>query len=86
VPDIDRIIKIYHKNFVRFEAKANSPWVGLICDGQSIPYDFHKTGFNALSISLNCVVMSIVKSIHMSRTLFLGLKKGLGNTEQFIFA
>jgi predicted SAM-dependent methyltransferase len=46
VPDIDRIVKIYHKNFAHFETKGNSPWIGLIYGGQSTPYDFHKTGFN----------------------------------------
>jgi len=47
VPDIDRIVRIYHKNFKHFETRGNSPWVGLIYGGQSTPYDFHKTGFNA---------------------------------------
>lgn len=47
VPDIDRIVKIYHKNFKHFETPGNSPWVGLIYGGQSTPYDYHKTGFNA---------------------------------------
>lgn len=47
VPDIDRIVRIYHKNFPHFETPGNSPWVGLIYGGQSTPYDFHKTGFNA---------------------------------------
>jgi predicted SAM-dependent methyltransferase len=47
VPDIDRIVRIYHKNFKHFETTGNSPWIGLIYGGQSTPYDFHKTGFNA---------------------------------------
>lgn len=47
VPDIDRIIRIYHKNFKHFETRGNSPWIGLLYGGQSTPYDFHKTGFNA---------------------------------------
>ncbi len=47
VPDIDRIVRIYSKNFPHFETPGNSPWIGLIYGGQSTPYDFHKTGFNA---------------------------------------
>jgi predicted SAM-dependent methyltransferase len=47
VPDIDRIVRIYHKNFIHFETPGHSPWIGLIYGGQSTPYDFHKTGFNA---------------------------------------
>jgi predicted SAM-dependent methyltransferase len=47
VPDIDRIVRIYYKNFKHFETRENSPWIGLIYGGQSTPYDFHKTGFNA---------------------------------------
>lgn len=47
VPDIDRIVKIYTNNLKHFETPGNAPWIGLIYGGQSIPYDFHKTGFNA---------------------------------------
>lgn len=47
VPDIDRIVRIYHKNFEHFHKSGHSPWVGLIYGGQSTPYDYHKTGFNA---------------------------------------
>lgn len=47
VPDIDRIVRIYSKNFEHFETSGNSPWIGLIYGGQSTPYDFHKTGYNA---------------------------------------
>lgn len=47
VPDIDRIVGIYHDNPKHFETKGNSPWIGLIYGGQSTPYDFHKTGFKA---------------------------------------
>lgn len=47
VPDIDRIVRIYYKNFEHFEKPGHSPWVGLIYGGQSTPYDYHKTGFNA---------------------------------------
>lgn len=47
VPDIDRIVRIYHKNFKHFETPGHSPWIGLIYGGQSTPYDYHKTGFNA---------------------------------------
>jgi predicted SAM-dependent methyltransferase len=47
VPDIDRIVKIYSKNLKHFETPGNSPWIGLIYGGQSTPYDFHKTGYNA---------------------------------------
>lgn len=47
VPDIDRIVRIYHKNFAHFETPGNTPWIGLIYGGQVNQYDFHKTGFNA---------------------------------------
>lgn len=46
VPDIDRIVKIYHKNWEHFQTPANSPWIGLLYGGQGNKYDFHKTGFN----------------------------------------
>lgn len=46
VPDIDKIVKIYQKNWDHFQAKGNSPWIGLIYGGQTTKYDFHKTGFN----------------------------------------
>ena len=46
VPDLDRIVKIYAKNWEHFQTPGNSPWVGLIYGGQSTPYDYHKTGFN----------------------------------------
>lgn len=46
VPDIDRIVKIYHENWQHFQTTGNSPWVGLLYGGQGDPYDFHKTGFN----------------------------------------
>ena len=46
VPDIDRIVKIYHDNWQHFQTTGNSPWVGLLYGGQGDPYDFHKTGFN----------------------------------------
>lgn len=46
VPDIDRIVKVYHKNFPHFETPGHTPWIGLIYGGQTNPYDFHKTGFN----------------------------------------
>jgi predicted SAM-dependent methyltransferase len=51
VPDIDRIVRIYHKNFKHFETRGHSPWIGLIYGGQTTPYDFHKTGFNACWLS-----------------------------------
>lgn len=51
VPDIDRIVRIYHKNFEHFHTKGHAPWTGLIYGGQSTPYDFHKTGFNACWLS-----------------------------------
>jgi len=51
VPDIDRIVRIYHKNFEHFHTKGHAPWIGLIYGGQSTPYDFHKTGFNACWLS-----------------------------------
>ncbi len=47
VPDIDKIVKIYNKNWEHFQKKGHSPWNGLIYGGQSTRYDFHKTGFNA---------------------------------------
>ena len=46
VPDIDRIVKIYIKNWRHFQTDGNSPWVGLIYGGQTDQYDFHKTGWN----------------------------------------
>ena len=46
VPDIDRIVKIYHDNWQHFQTTGNSPWIGLLYGGQGDPYDFHKTGFN----------------------------------------
>lgn len=46
VPDMDRIVKIYHKNWQHFQTPGNSPWVGLIYGGQWNQYDYHKTGFN----------------------------------------
>lgn len=47
VPDIDKIVKIYSKNWEHFQKRGHSPWNGLIYGGQSTKYDFHKTGFNA---------------------------------------
>lgn len=47
VPDLDRIVKIYSANLNHFETPGNSPWIGLLYGGQSTPYDFHKTGYNA---------------------------------------
>ena len=46
VPDIDRIVKIYHENWQHFQTPGNAPWIGLLYGGQGDPYDFHKTGFN----------------------------------------
>lgn len=46
VPDIDRIVKIYIKNWDHFQTPGHSPWIGLIYGGQEDQYDFHKTGFN----------------------------------------
>jgi len=46
VPDIDRIVKIYVKNWAHFQTPGNSPWIGLLYGGQGDSYDFHKTGFN----------------------------------------
>jgi hypothetical protein len=46
VPDIDRIVKIYHENWQHFQTPGNSPWIGLLYGGQGDPYDFHKKGFN----------------------------------------
>lgn len=47
VPDIDRIVRIYSKNFEHFQKPGHTPWIGLLYGGQTTPYDFHKTGFNA---------------------------------------
>lgn len=46
VPDIDRIVRIYHKNWEHFQTPGNSPWIGLLYGGQHDEYDYHKTGFN----------------------------------------
>ena len=46
VPDIDRIVKIYSKNWQHFQTPGNTPWIGLLYGGQTDSYDFHKTGFN----------------------------------------
>jgi len=46
VPDIDRIVRIYTKNWTHFQTDGNSPWIGLLYGGQLDEYDFHKTGFN----------------------------------------
>lgn len=47
VPDLDKIVKIYMKNWDHFRRDGNSPWIGLIYGGQKDEFDFHKTGFNA---------------------------------------
>ena len=46
VPDMDRIVDIYKRNWKHFQTPGNSPWIGLIWGGQTTPHDFHKTGFN----------------------------------------
>jgi len=46
VPDMDRIVKVYYKNWKHFQTPPNTPWIGLIYGGQEDQYDFHKTGFN----------------------------------------
>lgn len=46
VPDMDRIVKVYYKNWGHFQTPPNTPWIGLIYGGQEDQYDFHKTGFN----------------------------------------
>jgi SAM-dependent methyltransferase len=46
VPDIDRIVKIYVKNWDHFQKDGHSPWVGLLYGGQTDQYDYHKTGWN----------------------------------------
>lgn len=46
VPDMDKIVKIYYKNWQHFQTPGNSPWIGLIWSGQGTKYDYHKTGFN----------------------------------------
>jgi predicted SAM-dependent methyltransferase len=52
VPDIDKIVQIYHKNWTHFQTAGNSPWVGLIYGGQKDRFDFHKTGFNLCWLKL----------------------------------
>lgn len=47
VPDMDRIVQVYARNFDHFQKPGHTPWIGLIYGGQTTPYDFHKTGFNA---------------------------------------
>jgi predicted SAM-dependent methyltransferase len=47
VPDLDRIVQVYAKNWPHFQKPGHTPWIGLIYGGQTTPYDFHKTGFNA---------------------------------------
>ncbi len=51
VPDMDRIVKIYYKNWEHFQTVPNTPWIGLIWGGQLDKYDFHKTGFNKCWLS-----------------------------------
>lgn len=46
VPDIDRIVRIYVKNWEHFQKDGHTPWIGLLYGGQIDRYDFHKTGFN----------------------------------------
>ncbi len=46
VPDLDRIVRIYTKNWNHFQTPPNTPWIGLIYGGQTDRYDYHKTGFN----------------------------------------
>jgi len=46
VPDLDKIIQIYKKNWEHFQFPGNSPWIGLVYGGQKDQFDFHKTGFN----------------------------------------
>jgi predicted SAM-dependent methyltransferase len=46
VPDLDKIVQIYQKNWEHFQTEGNSPWIGLFYGGQLDPFDYHKTGFN----------------------------------------
>jgi predicted SAM-dependent methyltransferase len=46
VPDIDRIVTIYQRNWDHFHTPPHAPWIGLIYGGQLDAHDFHKTGFN----------------------------------------
>ena len=46
VPDMDRIVKIYLRNWQHFQTPPNTPWIGLIYGGQVNQHDYHKTGFN----------------------------------------
>lgn len=46
VPDLDKIIKLYVRNWEYFQKEGIAPWIGQIYGGQDTKYDFHKTGFN----------------------------------------
>jgi len=46
VPDLDKIVTVYYKNWNHFQTDGNSPWIGLIYGGQDYEYNYHKTGFN----------------------------------------
>ena len=48
VPDLDRIVSIYGRNWTHFRTPPHTPWIGLIYGGQNDAYDFHKTGFNVV--------------------------------------
>jgi hypothetical protein len=50
VPDLDRITRIYQKNLAHFQVPGNLPWTGLIYGGQLDRYDYHKNGFNFVSL------------------------------------
>jgi hypothetical protein len=50
VPDLDRIVRIYSANWEHFQKDENEPWVGLIYGAQTDQYDFHKAGFNFVSL------------------------------------
>lgn len=51
VPDMDRIVRIYTKNWEHFQTRPNTPWDGLIYGGQEDEFDFHKAGFNFCYLS-----------------------------------
>lgn len=84
VPDVDRIVDIYKRNWQHFQTPGNSPWNGLIWGGQTNPYDFHMTGFNFcwLKFLLERNGFEAVQT-YPHEPHFLGLKDGSLANEPF---